>query len=125
MNWYIARGIALATLVASAGVLACGVQTPTSKKGYIVVQAEVSNPEQYAKYSQLSPGIIARHGGRFLARGGRTETLEGPAGRSRVVIIEFPSVEHALAFYRSQEYQDARKLRKGAGDAQFVLVEGQ
>jgi uncharacterized protein (DUF1330 family) len=96
-----------------------------AKKAYIVVQVDVSNPQQYSEYAKLSPAIIEKFGGRFLARGGRTATLEGPPARSRVVVIEFPSFDRAKQFYDSSEYVAARKVRAGAADAQFVLVEGQ
>ena len=61
----------------------------------------------------------------YLARGGRTSTLEGPSAKGRVVVLEFPSFERAEAFYKSPEYEAARKLRDGAGSAQFVVVEAQ
>lgn len=96
-------------------------QTP---KAYLLVQVEVTNPQQYGEYTKLSPGIIEKFGGRFLARGGRTATLEGPAAAGRVVVIEFPSFERAKAFYDSPEYVAARKVRAGAANAQMVLVEG-
>ena len=62
--------------------------------------------------------------GRFIARGGRSVTLEGPPARARAVIVEFPSFERAQEFYNAPEYVEARKLRAGAATAQFVLVEG-
>lgn len=95
------------------------------KKGYIIAQVDVTNPQQYGEYAKLSPGIIAKFGGRFLARAGRTVTLEGTPARSRVVIVEYPSFERAQAFFSSTEYQQAKKLREGAATAQFILVEGQ
>lgn len=95
----------------------------TPKKAYMLVQVEVSNPQQYGEYTKLSPGIIAKFGGRFLARGGRTATLEGAPARGRVVVVEFPSFERAQEFYNSAEYQAAKKVRTGAANAQFVLVE--
>jgi uncharacterized protein (DUF1330 family) len=94
------------------------------RKAYLLVQVDVTHPEQYAEYAKLSPGIIAKYGGRFLARAGRTVTLEGPPARSRVVVVEFPDLQRAQAFYHSPEYTAARKVREGAGDAQFVVVEG-
>jgi uncharacterized protein (DUF1330 family) len=97
----------------------------TTKKAYIVVQIDVTNPQQYAEYTRRSPGIIAKFGGRFVARGGRAVTLEGPPARGRVVVVEFPSFDRAREFYNSPEYQAAKKLRDGAANAQFILVEGQ
>ena len=94
------------------------------KKAYVLVQVDVTNPAQYQEYAKLSPGIVAQFGGKYLARAGRTVTLEGPPARARVVVLEFPSFERAAAFYNSPEYVAARKVRAGAGQAQFVLVEG-
>ena len=90
----------------------------------MVVQADVTNPTQYQEYAKLTPAIVAQFGGKYLARGGRTATLEGPPAKSRVVVLEFPSFERAEAFYNSPEYVAARKVREGAALAQFVVVEG-
>ncbi|MDP2320625.1 MAG: DUF1330 domain-containing protein [Acidobacteriota bacterium] len=105
-------------------MVGAGAFQSTGKKGYIIAQVDVTNPQQYAEYAKLTPGLIEKTGGRFIARGGRTATLEGPAARSRVVIIEFPSFERAQEFFNSPGYVAARKLREGAATAQFVLVEG-
>ena len=112
----------VAAIIVVAGVLAVGGQE--SKKAYILAQIDVTNPTQYAEYTKLSPAAIEKFGGRFIARGGRSETLEGTPARGRVVVIEFPSFERAQAFYKSAEYQAARKVREGAATVQFVLVEG-
>jgi uncharacterized protein (DUF1330 family) len=96
-----------------------------AKKGYIIAQVDVTNPQAYGEYAKRSPDIIAKFGGRFIARAGRTVTLEGSPAKSRVVIIEYPSFERAQAFFNSPEYQQAKKLREGAANAQFILVEGQ
>ena len=97
-------------------------QTP--KKAYVLVQVDVTNAQQYGDYTKLSPGIIEKFGGRFLARGGRTTTLEGSPARGRVVVVEFPSFDRAQQFYNSPEYQAAKKVRDGAATAQFILIEG-
>jgi uncharacterized protein (DUF1330 family) len=96
-----------------------------AKKAYVIGQIDVSNPQQYGEYAKQSPDIIAKHGGRFLARAGRTVTLEGTPARSRVVIIEYPSFERAQGWFNSPEYQKAKKAREGAANAQFIVVEGQ
>lgn len=125
MSWSRIVTIAAIGVVAivTINVLSVVRQEPAAKRAYLLVQADVTNAERYAEYGKLSPGILAKYGGRYLARGGRTVTLEGPPARGRVVVAEFPSMEAAEAFYRSPEYTEARKLREGAGDAQFVLVE--
>ena len=112
----------LAAAIVFVSALAIGAQAP--KKAYILVQVDVTNAQQYGEYAKLSPGIIEKFGGHFVARGGRSMTLEGPSAPSRVVIVEFPSYERAQEFYNSAEYQAARKVRAGAATAQFVVVEG-
>jgi uncharacterized protein (DUF1330 family) len=113
-------------LVSVLAVAAAGVRAfQSEKKAYLLVQVDVTNAAQYGEYTKLSPAIIEKFGGRFLARGGRSATLEGPPAPSRVVVIEFPSYERAQAFYSSPEYTAARKVRAGAAKAQFVLVEAQ
>ncbi len=112
-----------AAIVAIAGGFALAAQG-APKKAYMVAQVEVTNPEQYGEYTKLSPGIIEKFGGRFVARGGRSMTLEGPAAKGRLVVVEFPSFERAQEFYNSPEYQAAKKVRAGAAEGQFVLVEG-
>lgn len=91
---------------------------------YVIAEADVSDPEKYEGYRKLTPGAIAAHGGRFIVRGGRTETLEGDWRPKRVVVIEFPSFERAKAFYDSPEYLAARKARAGAATMDLILVDG-
>ncbi len=91
---------------------------------YIVALIEVTDPTRYAEYVKATPAAIARFGGRFLARAGRTETLEGPEEKRRVIIIEFPSLDQAKAFYDSAEYQQVRELRRDAAIGTLILIEG-
>jgi uncharacterized protein (DUF1330 family) len=101
-----------------------GAWQPGPKKAYLVVLADITDPAQYAEYAKLSPGILAAHGGKYLARAGRAEVLEGAPFSGRVVVAEFPSYAAAQAFYASPEYTRARALRAGAAEARFVIVEG-
>jgi uncharacterized protein (DUF1330 family) len=91
---------------------------------YLIGKIEVTNPEQYKKYVAVTPGILEKFGGRFIARGGETVTLEGPEEIRRVVLVEFPSLDRIKAFYNSPEYQEARKLRQGAAIMYLMGVEG-
>ncbi len=92
--------------------------------GYLIARVTVTDPEKYRDYTAVSPGLIAKYGGRFIVRGGETVTLEGPEATERIVVVEFESLEQAKAMYRSDEYQAAIKLRAGAATAQFVAVAG-
>ena len=91
---------------------------------YLIARINVTNPEKYKNYTALSPAAIAAHGGRFLARGGETVTLEGEEETDRVVIVEFESLEKAEEFYASDQYTTARAERQGAAEGQFIIVEG-
>lgn len=91
---------------------------------YLIARVEVHDMAQYKQYTAVSPDAIAAFGGRFIARGGRTETLEGPEETRRMVVVEFPDMDSALACYRSERYQAAKAKREGAATAQFVVVEG-
>ncbi len=91
---------------------------------YLIVRVTIDRPEAYQEYMRHTPRVINRHGGRMIVRGGEVETLEGPEEKHRIVIIEFPSKEAAQAFYHSEDYQKAKHIREGAGQGQFVIVDG-
>lgn len=90
---------------------------------YWIAHVTVTDPAAYADYQALAPAAFARHGARFLARGGAAEVLEGPV-LDRHVVIEFPDLQAAHDCYHSKEYQAARALRKGACITHVVIVEG-
>jgi len=91
---------------------------------YIVVRIDAEDPASLKAYQAATPPIVAKYRGRFIARGGRVVTLEGPAESRRIVIIEFPELSDAEAFYQSPEYTQARKLREGIAVAEFIAVDG-
>jgi len=92
---------------------------------YWVARSKINDPAEYKKYTDRVPAIIARFGGKVLARGGRYQILEGPEKFQRFVVIEFPSLEQAVACQRSPEYQEAAAFRRGgAGEVELVIVEG-
>ena len=91
---------------------------------YIVARVDVRDWEAYREYMRHTPRVIQKFGGRFIARGDSMVTLEGPEETLRVVLIEFPSIEQAKAFYYSPEYARTKRLREGGGEAQFVAVDG-
>ena len=91
---------------------------------YIIDLADVTDRERYGDYAKATPAVVAQFGGRFIARGGRTRTLEGPTETRRTVILEFPTFEQAEAFYQSETYQRVKELRAGAANATFLLVDG-
>lgn len=92
-------------------------------KGYWMAQVDVANPDGYKDYLTANQAAFRKYGGRYVVRGGRHETMEG-ACRSRLVVIEFPDYDTALACYRSPEYQHAASLRKSHAIADIAVVEG-
>jgi uncharacterized protein (DUF1330 family) len=91
---------------------------------YVINDMEVIDPVAFEKYRQLSPPTVALYGGRFLARGGATRTLEGTWSPKRLVILEFDSVERARAWIDSPEYAPARELRERASRSNIIVTEG-
>jgi len=92
---------------------------------YWVARSRIDDPVQYKKYTDLVPAIIARHGGKVLARGGKFRVMEGPDTFRRFVVIEFSTFEQAVACFESPEYQEAAAHRKaGGGVVENVIVEG-
>lgn len=92
-------------------------------KGYWVGHMDVTRPEPYREYISAGTAAILLYGGRFLARGGESETVEGST-RSRHVIVEFPSYARALECYNSVEYSAARALRQPHSEGEIVIMEG-
>lgn len=91
---------------------------------YVVVQVDIDDPARYEEYKALAPPAIAAHGGRYLARGGACEPLEGSWRPRRLVILEFPSVARARAWWDSAEYAPAKALRQQCARTEMLLVEG-
>jgi uncharacterized protein (DUF1330 family) len=92
---------------------------------YLIVEMNVSNPEQYKEYMARAPQAVKAAGGEYLVRGGKQETLEGDWKPHRVAMLRFPSYEQAKAFYDGEMYTQARSFREGATEYfNMVLVEG-
>ena len=91
---------------------------------YVLNDMEITDPALFEEYKKLTPATVAQYGGRFLTRGGRTETLEGHWSPKRLVILEFPSVEQARAWADSPEYAPAKRLRQRAAKSNLIVVEG-
>ncbi|GLQ34411.1 hypothetical protein GCM10007939_06940 [Amylibacter marinus] len=90
---------------------------------YVIAQVDVTDPEAYVAYSSKTVEIAAQFGGKFLAKGGPAEQIEG-AGRARNVIVEFPDVASAKAFYNAPEYQAILPIALAHSQRELVIVEG-
>ena len=93
---------------------------------YWIARAKINDPVEYKKYTDQVPGILAKWGGKVLARGGDYRIMEGPEHFHRFVVIEFPSLEDGVACFQSEEYTAAAAHRRanGAGEVENVIVTG-
>lgn len=92
-------------------------------KGYWIARITIKDAELYKDYATKAVESVKAHGGTYLARGGDIRATEGNE-RPRNVIVEFPTIEAALACYNSPEYTAARAIRQAASDGEFVVIEG-
>ncbi|NQV54506.1 MAG: DUF1330 domain-containing protein [Rhodospirillales bacterium] len=92
--------------------------------GYWVARSKINNPEGYSKYTSALAPIFEKWGAKALSRGGNYKILEGPEYFERFVVIEFPSMEDAIACHDSEEYQAAAAHRlDGSGEVELVILD--
>ena len=91
---------------------------------YVIVDIEVIDPVRYEEYKKLAAPTVTAYGGRYLVRGGATETLEGDWVPKRFVVLEFETVEQAKAWWSSPEYAPAKALRQQTANTQMIVAEG-
>lgn len=91
---------------------------------YVIIDIDVKDQEQYAKYMKAGAPTIIAHGGKPLVRGGKTQVWEGNWQPKRVVVLEFKTVEEAKQWWDSSDYAQAKKLRLTAAEANVICVEG-
>ncbi len=91
---------------------------------YVIVDIDVHDPVGYEEYKKLAPAAVELYGGKYIARGGKTETLEGDWTPSRLVILQFESNEQAKQWLNSPEYSEAKKMRHQTANSKMVVIEG-
>ena len=91
---------------------------------YAIVEIDVQDPVQYEDYKKLTPASLLPFQGKFIVRGGQTETLEGDWNAKRIVVLEFPTTELARQWWSSEEYAPAKALRQRTASTKMILVEG-
>jgi uncharacterized protein (DUF1330 family) len=91
---------------------------------YVIVDIEITNPAGYEEYKKIAPAAVKLFGGKYLARGGPNETLEGDWKANRLIILEFETTAKAKAWLNSPEYAPARNLRHKYARSKMVVVEG-
>lgn len=93
-------------------------------KGYIIVDVTITDPVKYEDYKKLTPGSLKPYDGKFIVRGAKCETLEGDWSPQRIVVLEFPSVERAKAWWSSDTYAPAKAIRQAASITKMLVIEG-
>ena len=92
--------------------------------GYVIANVDVKDAALFEQYRKQVPDTLARYGGKYLVRGGAHRTLEGGWTPTRLVVLEFPTVEQARRWYESEEYREPKALRMKCALTDVVLVEG-
>ena len=91
---------------------------------YAVGHITVTNMDGYKEYAAQVPATIAKHGGRYLVRGGHTTVIEGEMPQDRHVVVEWPDRATAEGWYNSPEYQEILKIRLAASHGTLIMVDG-
>ena len=91
---------------------------------YVIVDIEVTDPVVYEDYKLVCAPTVTEHGGRYIVRGGKVETLEGTWAPTRLVVMEFPSAAAAKAWVESDSYRPARAMRHAAAKSRMIVVDG-
>jgi len=93
-------------------------------KAYVIVEVSITDKIIYEEYKKLTPAAVAAFGGKFIVRGGHTETLEGDWQPERMVVLEFPSVEIAKEWWSSDQYSKAKAIRQQSAHTKMIILEG-
>ena len=91
---------------------------------YLIADITVHDAERYREYVENVPALIRKHGGVYRVRGGDLQILEGDWSPSRLIVLEFPDRDAALAFHNDPEYEPYRNLRQSISDSSLVIVDG-
>jgi uncharacterized protein (DUF1330 family) len=99
-----------------------GLQEPGSGQAYVLGGHIMRDMERFRPYAAAVPDVVRSFGGRFLARGGTVTPLAGSFIPERVVLVEFPTADDALAFYISDRYAPLLKIRLATTEARLVIL---
>ena len=99
-------------------------ENDTTMPAYIIVEIDVTDPEGYEEYKRLAAPTVHANGGKYIVRGGRTETLEGNWSPKRIVVLEFPSVDQAKQWWNAAEYADVKAIRHRCASSRMIVAEG-
>lgn len=98
--------------------------TITPMPAYVIVDVSIHDPKEMEEYRKLTPATIEAFQGKFIVRGGAITTLEGDWNPQRIVVLEFPTAEHANNWWNSEIYAKPKEMRQRAGTTKMIIVEG-
>jgi uncharacterized protein (DUF1330 family) len=91
---------------------------------FMIVDIDIHDAPGFAEYGKQVPALVAKHGGKYLARGGTTEVMEGDWNPKRLGILQFPDTESIRAFLNDPEYLPIKAIRQRTAKTNAVAVEG-
>lgn len=100
------------------------ISDPKPMAAYVIVEVSITDHKEYEEYKKLTPASIAAYDGKFIARGGHTETLEGDWSPERIVVLEFPTVERAKEWWSSELYSKAKGIRQRVAKTKMLVLQG-
>jgi len=123
MKTHYSVAVALVAGIALGSLGTRAVTAQPSPSGFFIADVDVTNPDEFNKYAAGVPATIEKYGGRYVVRGGKTESLEGPPP-SRFVVTAFKSAADAKRWYTSPEYSALRPIRERSAKSRAFIVEG-
>lgn len=91
---------------------------------YLIVNIEITDPDKYAEYIKVCPATVSKFGGKYIARGGKAEKMEGNYEPKRMVLLQFDTMEQAKAWWASEEYRIPKSIRHASSKTDMILFEG-
>jgi uncharacterized protein (DUF1330 family) len=91
---------------------------------YVIVDIDIVDPLGYEEYKKLASATVEKYGGKYIARGGQVETLEGDWNPKRIVVLQFESMQRAKDWLNCAEYREPRKMRHRTAKTKMIVVEG-
>jgi len=122
-NYKVILGVLVGALIGIAGASAIHARQMKMMPGYVVAEVDVTDPATFQKYAAKAPGTIEQYGGRYVIRGGKSDSIEGDAPK-RFVVIQFDSMEKAKAWEDSPEYDAIKPIRHSSAKSRVFIIEG-
>ena len=91
---------------------------------FLIADTNITDPARYEEYKRRAAPLIERFGGRYAARGGAHQVLEGDWEPTRLVVLEFPDMDSLMGWYNSPEYAPVKAIRHEACNSRLIALQG-